>query len=345
MKKKIIAFLMTLLVVVSLCSASLAAIKVPEYSKEYVFVTDNANVLDEEICEYIADKTWALSEHCGAQIAVLTVDFLDGATSEQYAHAVFNAWGVGSKEENNGVLILLAIGEGKYWVAQGSGLESILSSGTLQVILDEHMEADFDNGDYQSAVRNTYDAIYDVLTGYYGEPESSYYGGVSSQPIIPEYEPVERYESQGSFGRVLGRMIAAVFIIAFVIIVIVLVTVISAIPRSFSGPGRVYGRVYRNPVRPIIIHRPPVIHRPPIVRQPPRAPGGGFNPPRNNSFGGGSKSSFGGSRNGFGGSRGSFGGGSSRSGGFGGSRGGGSRGGGRGGFGGGGSRGGGAGRR
>lgn len=41
-----------------------------------------------------------LYENTGAQVAILTIDFLpDGYNLEEYAHAVFNSWGVDSKKK------------------------------------------------------------------------------------------------------------------------------------------------------------------------------------------------------------------------------------------------------
>ena len=69
-----------------------------------------------------------MSDACGAQIGVYTLDELLGSTTmEGFAYDVFNAWGLGSDDLDNGVLLLLAPNEadgGDYYIMRGDGLES-----------------------------------------------------------------------------------------------------------------------------------------------------------------------------------------------------------------------------
>ena len=72
------------------------------------YVTDLANVIDpttkarlEALCAEVEQKT-------GAQVAVVTVNSLDGRTREDYAADLYKQLGVGAKKDNRGVLLLLA---------------------------------------------------------------------------------------------------------------------------------------------------------------------------------------------------------------------------------------------
>ena len=95
------------------------------------YVLDQADVLTEELETSIIRQNQTLYQQTGAQICVVTVDFLDGQSIEDYAYTLFNEWGIGSKERNNGVLILLVIGEEDYYVLQGTGLENTMKSGKI----------------------------------------------------------------------------------------------------------------------------------------------------------------------------------------------------------------------
>ena len=55
-----------------------------------------------------------MSSCSGAQIGVLTVDYTGNYSTEDYATQAFNAWGIGSASENNGVLILAGDGIAHY---------------------------------------------------------------------------------------------------------------------------------------------------------------------------------------------------------------------------------------
>ena len=100
--------------------------KVVEPTAEF-YVADYANVISDDTTKYIIEINDNLYEKTGAQIVVVTVDFLDGMDIENYAYTLFNEWGIGSSTYNNGVLILLVIGEDNYWMSCGSGLESELT--------------------------------------------------------------------------------------------------------------------------------------------------------------------------------------------------------------------------
>ncbi len=286
---------LTKIIVLALCTLLALApvglgLKVVQPTADF-YVADYANVLTDPTKTYIVGKNDALFDHCGAQIVVVTVDFLDGATSEDYAYALFNEWGIGDAEKNNGVLLLLAIGDQKYWAVTGQGLERQLTAGDLDLILYDHLEADFDAGDYDSAVLATFDALYSEVTDIYGTPAA----GSSSQPYYdPDGYVYEEPRRSSGFGRFL--------IILLVIVVLVLV---------FSGPATpVTRRSYYVSPSPWRIHRPHIhIHTAPRPRPPhsgfgPR-PGSRFSsrPSSRSSFGSSSRSSFGGSRSSFGGSR------------------------------------------
>ena len=79
-----------------------------------------------------------------------------------------NEWGIGSSSENNGVLLLLSIGEQDYQCIQGSGLEDSLSTMTLSRILQEDLEPDFAAGDYDAGVQKTFDTLYRQVCAIYG---------------------------------------------------------------------------------------------------------------------------------------------------------------------------------
>ena len=85
-------------------------------------VLDEANVLSERTEQAVNDLTIALDEACGAQMAVLTVDFTGTSSTADYAVEALNSWGVGDKDKNNGVLLLLVIGAEDYYCTVGTGL-------------------------------------------------------------------------------------------------------------------------------------------------------------------------------------------------------------------------------
>lgn len=135
-------------------------------------VADHADILSDETEQYVNDVSIKLSDACGAQIGVYTLDELLGSTTmEGFAYDVFNAWGLGSDDLDNGVLLLLAPNEadgGDYYIMRGDGLESQLSFSTLGSLLDEYMEPYWVNGDYDTGTQKTVQALANRLCSIYG---------------------------------------------------------------------------------------------------------------------------------------------------------------------------------
>ena len=148
-------------------------------------VADHAEILSSTTEQYVNDVSAKLSDACGAQIGVYTVEELLGNTTmEGFAYNVFNDWGLGSADQDNGVLLLLAPYEadgGDYYIMRGSGLESRLSISTLGSLLDEYMEPYWATGDYDTGTQKTVEALANRLCSIYGVTLDSGYSANTSE--------------------------------------------------------------------------------------------------------------------------------------------------------------------
>ena len=160
MKKKLISFIIVLCLCLSICVNAFAIVD----QSESFYVADYSNVLSNDTEQMIINYNGSLEQQCqGAQIVVVTVDYLDGMYSDEYAYQLFNDWGVGSADYNNGMLLLLAIQENKAWLAYGIGLNSLIDSDQVDSMLDKYFWKDFDRGNYDEAVTSLFNAL---LTWY-----------------------------------------------------------------------------------------------------------------------------------------------------------------------------------
>ena len=282
-------------------------------------VADLAGVLESDTVEHIVSQNQALTDSTGAAIVVVTVDFLNGMDIDDYATQLFNDWEIGDSREQNGLLILLVIGEDNYTILQGTGLQSALPTSTLGEYAYRYLEDDFVAGDYDAGVNKIFDAFYNWFLNYYAGQAGGQLapGGTVYPSHARDDDDDTAYALIGFFGLLIG----------LVIVIIAVESVRQSVysRRAFLYPGIVY--------RPFFIFRP----RPPrpyIPRfsHPPRPPvqgnPGGFG----GTFGGGhsrgggftrssgsshrSSGSFGGGFRSGGSHRSSFGGGGSRGGGF-----------------------------
>jgi len=105
--------------------------------KSQGYVNDFAGVVDSQSKAALERYCLAVEKSTGAQVALVTLPSLQGEPIEAVANTIFNAWGVGAKGQNNGILLLLAIGDRRNWLEVGYGLEPIIPDGFAGQILDE----------------------------------------------------------------------------------------------------------------------------------------------------------------------------------------------------------------
>jgi len=113
------------------------------------YVSDYAHVLSPEAVARL-DRICGQLDHSQAnsQIAIVTVQTLDGDDAADYANQLEDKWKVGRKGTDKGVLFLLAVNDHKYRIDVGYGLEGILPDGKVGDIGREMVPAlranDFD---------------------------------------------------------------------------------------------------------------------------------------------------------------------------------------------------------
>jgi uncharacterized protein len=90
------------------------------------YVSDFANVIDVTSKGQLEAYCAKLQASTKVQLALVTVPTLRGEPVEDVARALARAWGVGQKGENDGILLLLAIGERKSRLEVGSGLAEVI---------------------------------------------------------------------------------------------------------------------------------------------------------------------------------------------------------------------------
>lgn len=244
-RKIVICVIAVMMILISVMSALRIHAEVFPESTDY-YVNDYAEVLSDETERYLESQNASLDK--GAEILVVTAEYVSSDDLETISYDLFNQWGIGSFEYNNGVLIILVTGEGKYWVTVGRGLENELSSSVLTRILDRSMEEAFDDGDYDLAVRNTFDEIYSIVSKKYGIVDGS------GTPITPE-SPA--HASSGGLNLIwIWGMLFLVFMV--IIVVCVLMSIVRRNRRTI---------IYHTAPRPRFFMFPR-----PFVRPAPRDP-------------------------------------------------------------------------
>lgn len=127
---------------------AMAEFKVPALPNP---VNDYANVLTRAGKEKIATDIVNLKKTTGAQAGVLIVNSLDGSSVEEATMAAARQWKLGSKDRDDGVLLLIAVKDRKIRLEVGYGLESIVTDYHAKQITAS-MKGALRSGNYDSAV-------------------------------------------------------------------------------------------------------------------------------------------------------------------------------------------------
>lgn len=110
-------------------------------------VLDLVGVLNDDDVETITSQIEELDSLGWAQVAVVIVDDLHGYNGVRYATAVGKKWGVGHKDKNDGIVILVkpktADSKGEAAITTGLGMQEILPDHTCKRIIDEKMIPEF----------------------------------------------------------------------------------------------------------------------------------------------------------------------------------------------------------
>jgi len=135
-------------------------------------VNDTAGILSSETIAGLETVLKAHEDSTSNQVVVLTVPSLEGKEIEQYSIKVVDAWKLGQKGKDNGVLLLISRDERKVRIEVGRGLEGDLPDITCGAIIRKEIIPRFKEGDYNGGVRAGVAAILGAIQGSYKADES-----------------------------------------------------------------------------------------------------------------------------------------------------------------------------
>ena len=136
------------------------------------------------------------------QIVVIIVDDMAGAEASDYASHLGQKWGVGQSANSNGIVILIkptgTIGERKYFIAPGKGLEGAIPDITCREIEQNELLPELKAGNYYQALDKTTDVLMALAKGEY------------NSDAYAKKHPTNKFP--------IGLIIPLIFIIIFIII-------------------------------------------------------------------------------------------------------------------------------
>lgn len=156
MKRWLIYFILLLQCFFAACATAAPQIPPKPTAAAGIYVQDYAQVLSAEDKSRLLSIGQELDNKTTVQLAVVTVKTLDGQPIEDYALSILREWGIGSKEKNNGALIVVAVQDRRSRIEVGYGLEGLLTDGLTGRIQDQAMIPYFRKGNYAAGIVNGY---------------------------------------------------------------------------------------------------------------------------------------------------------------------------------------------
>ena len=166
-------------------------------------MSDFAGVLSAQAKDKLNALCKEVDEKAHAQIAVVTISSLEGQSIEQFTNDLFTEWGIGPKNKDRGVMILLAPNDRRDRIEVGYGLEPILPDGKTGGFGREAVPFLRQN-DYSDALLLITQRIAAVIA-----EDQKVTLDASSNVLAPEREP-DRVPSP--FGNLVGIVILVIFI-------------------------------------------------------------------------------------------------------------------------------------
>ncbi len=164
------------------------------------YVSDYAHVLSPAVTQQINLLCGQIDHQAHAQIAVVTIQSTGDEAISDYSVQLEDAWKVGPKGSDRGLLVLLAVKDRKRWITTGYGLEGILPDAKVGEI-GRAMVPYLDSGNYDSAVSLAVNQMAGIIAQD---------AGVTLQQPVRRARRDQRQPVQLSLGQLLVLALAAI---------------------------------------------------------------------------------------------------------------------------------------
>jgi uncharacterized protein len=193
-------------IALALCAAAPAfAQAVKDLPRPTDYVSDDAHVMSAAAISQLNHLCGEVDHEAHAQMAIVTVNNLNGEEPNQYAVDLEDAWGVGAKSTDRGVVILVSIQDRHRFILTGRGLEGILPDGKVGEI-GRQMVPILRVNNFDGAMTLAADEISQIIAQD---------AGVKLTPLT--HWGASQQQPHASPGQVIGGIVFLVLVIIFLI--------------------------------------------------------------------------------------------------------------------------------
>ena len=167
MKSRILKLLSSLLLLLLLsCNFVTSATSIPKPTN-LKYLNDYVGVVTEPYQEKILGLGRELELKTSAQATIVIINSTNGIPIENYSLELFRGWGIGQKDKNNGLLILIALNDSTWRVEVGKGLEGAVPDALSNRIMESLAKPSFIDGNYSEGLLKSYSAFCDAIAKEY----------------------------------------------------------------------------------------------------------------------------------------------------------------------------------
>ena len=123
-------------------------------------INDYENVIDDKDELELLEMAVEIGNKTGAQLAIVSIsNYRPAENLADYSTELFNTWGIGHRNKNDGVLIIFGLSIREVRIATGKGIETLLTNEECKLIIDNQIIPAFKNGNILLGLKNALKAI------------------------------------------------------------------------------------------------------------------------------------------------------------------------------------------
>lgn len=126
-------------------------------------VNDFAGVIPQEYKDSMTVLHRELLDQTGTSVVVATFPTIGDNNLEDFVNRLYQAWGIGKKGEDKGVLIFMTLKERKFRIETGYGVEGIIPDGLAGEIRDRYAIPYLKEGDYGKGLFAAMAAVAEII--------------------------------------------------------------------------------------------------------------------------------------------------------------------------------------
>lgn len=164
--------------------------EIPERPNPPRLVNDFAEILTSDESNQLESKLVQFARETSTQIVVVTVKDLEGYAPGDYAVQLGENWGVGQKDKDNGLVILVkpkqGNSKGQVFIATGYGLEGVLPDAVVNgTVIDNEMIPHFRENNYYNGLQSGTKVIMEIAKGEYTAEQYQEYYQSQNDGVVP----------------------------------------------------------------------------------------------------------------------------------------------------------------